>query len=101
MSGDDQRPAASDQRPAASRKPLASRLLIGLVGINKRWISPLLPPACRYPPTCSTYMAEAIEVHGPVKGVWLGGRRLCRCHPWGGHGWDPVPPKDLPSGKAR
>ncbi len=72
---------------------MISRLLLALIGFYKRWISPALPPACRYTPTCSAYMAEAITEHGPVAGVWLGTRRLCRCHPWGGHGWDPVPPR--------
>jgi len=69
------------------------RTLIGGIGVYKRWVSPLLPPACRYTPTCSAYMAEAIETHGAVRGVWLGTKRLCRCHPWGGSGWDPVPPR--------
>jgi len=46
---------------------------------------------CRYVPTCSTYTIEAIETHGAVKGTRLGARRLARCHPWGGQGWDPVP----------
>lgn len=84
-----------------------SRLLIVPVRIYKRWLSPLLPAACRYTPTCSSYMIEALEVHGPLRGLWLGGRRICRCHPWGGHGWDPVPgtgaePKELlPSEKSR
>lgn len=63
------------------------------IRVYQRWISPALPSACRYLPTCSHYMDEAIHVHGPVKGVWLGTRRLCRCHPWGGHGYDPVPPR--------
>ncbi len=94
-----QQPAASDQRPATSVQ-LLSRLLIAPVRLYKRFISPMLPPACRYTPTCSAYMVEAIEVHGPVRGLWLGSRRICRCHPWGGHGWDPVPPKDLPNGKS-
>jgi putative membrane protein insertion efficiency factor len=50
------------------------------------------PSPCRYLPTCSTYALEALEVHGAGRGLWLTTRRLCRCHPWGGHGWDPVPP---------
>lgn len=49
------------------------------------------PSPCRYQPTCSSYALEAVEVHGARRGSWLAVRRLCRCHPWGGHGWDPVP----------
>ncbi len=71
---------------------MIARLLIAMVRFYKRWISPALPQACRYTPTCSVYMIEAIETHGPLHGTWLGARRICRCHPWGGHGWDPVPP---------
>ena len=67
--------------------------LIGMIRGYKRFISPLLPPACRYLPTCSDYALEAIRTHGPLRGIWLGSKRLCRCHPWGGSGWDPVPPK--------
>jgi putative membrane protein insertion efficiency factor len=48
--------------------------------------------ACRYEPSCSAYAAEAVAVHGPFKGSWLAARRLCRCGPWGGRGFDPVPP---------
>lgn len=48
-------------------------------------------PSCRYDPTCSAFALEAIERHGAVRGTWLTLRRLGRCHPWGGHGWDPVP----------
>jgi putative membrane protein insertion efficiency factor len=49
------------------------------------------PSPCRFDPSCSTYALEALELHGAVRGSWLTVRRLARCHPWGGHGWDPVP----------
>ena len=54
-------------------------------------ISPLLPPSCRYTPTCSQYMVEAVTKNGIFIGGWLGIKRLLRCHPWGGSGYDPVP----------
>ena len=54
-------------------------------------ISPWLTPSCRYFPSCSVYGVEAIRKHGPVKGGWLTAKRVCSCHPWGGHGYDPVP----------
>lgn len=54
-------------------------------------ISPLKPPTCRYMPTCSEYAVQAVKKYGPVKGVWLAVKRIARCHPWGGHGYDPVP----------
>jgi len=57
----------------------------------KRFLSPLLPPMCRFDPTCSIYMMQAIEKHGTLRGVWLGMRRLSRCHPFNPGGWDPVP----------
>lgn len=66
--------------------------LLAALRSYKRWLSPLLPPACRYLPTCSDYAQEAIARHGPLRGSWLAGKRICRCHPWGGHGFDPVPP---------
>ena len=56
----------------------------------KRWISPLLPSACRFYPTCSDYMAQAVEAHGVVRGIWMGLRRLLRCHPFHEGGFDPV-----------
>lgn len=55
-------------------------------------ISPLMPPACRYMPSCSEYALDALRLHGPVGGSVLTLRRLCRCHPFGDHGYDPVPP---------
>jgi putative membrane protein insertion efficiency factor len=57
----------------------------------KRFLSPLLPPMCRFEPTCSIYMMQAIEKHGLIRGLWLGARRLLRCHPFNPGGWDPVP----------
>lgn len=61
-------------------------------------VSPMLPPSCRFLPSCSEYAAEAIERHGPVRGVGLALHRLGRCHPWGGSGYDPVPEAD-PAGR--
>jgi len=63
------------------------------IKIYQLFISPFLPNSCRHIPTCSTYTVEAIQVHGIFKGLWLGIRRLSKCHPWGTHGYDPVPPK--------
>nr|WP_295660682.1 membrane protein insertion efficiency factor YidD [Polymorphobacter sp.] len=68
-----------------------SRILIAPIRAYKLVLSPLMPPSCRFQPTCSTYAIQAIERYGPAKGVWLGTKRICRCHPWGGSGYDPVP----------
>lgn len=65
--------------------------LILLVKIYQYIISPIFPATCRYTPTCSHYMIEAINVWGPLKGTYLGLKRIGSCHPWGGHGHDPVP----------
>ena len=54
-------------------------------------LSPLLGQSCRYFPTCSQYTIEAIDKYGPIKGIWLGTKRISRCHPWGDSGHDPVP----------
>ncbi|MBO0934855.1 membrane protein insertion efficiency factor YidD [Fibrella aquatilis] len=66
-------------------------LLIGFVRFYQGAVSPFLPNACRYTPTCSQYMIEAVTKHGALRGGWLGLKRISRCHPWGGHGHDPVP----------
>lgn len=72
-------------------KGIISALLILPIRIYKVCISPYTPPSCRYVPTCSEYAIEAIRKHGPAKGTWLALRRIIRCHPWGGSGYDPVP----------
>ncbi|HUE77602.1 MAG TPA: membrane protein insertion efficiency factor YidD [Longimicrobiales bacterium] len=68
-----------------------ARFLLTLVRFYRRAISPLLPASCRFTPTCSAYAEEAIRRHGPARGGWLAVRRLARCHPFGGSGYDPVP----------
>ncbi|WP_428833119.1 membrane protein insertion efficiency factor YidD [Porphyromonas macacae] len=72
------------------RKGLIWILLIPIY-FYKTVISPLTPPSCRFTPTCSTYAVEALKKHGPFKGLWLTIKRILRCHPWGGSGYDPVP----------
>jgi uncharacterized protein len=62
-----------------------------LLRVYKRLISPLLPPMCRFEPTCSVYMTEAVRKYGAARGIWMGIRRLGRCHPFNPGGWDPVP----------
>ena len=67
--------------------------LVLLVRAYQVALSPLMGGCCRFEPSCSNYMIEALNVHGPVKGVLLGLWRILRCHPFGDHGYDPVPPK--------
>jgi len=67
-------------------------LMRGLIGAYQLLLAPLLLPSCRFEPSCSHYAQEAIAAHGPVRGSYLALRRLLRCHPWGGSGFDPVPP---------
>ncbi|PSR05752.1 MAG: membrane protein insertion efficiency factor YidD [Bacteroidetes bacterium SW_10_40_5] len=75
------------------KKSLALIFLL-LIKIYQYVISPLFPPSCRYTPTCSEYAKEALKVHGPFKGSWLGLKRFISCAPWGSYGYDPVPSKN-------
>ncbi|MBK8808592.1 MAG: membrane protein insertion efficiency factor YidD [Bacteroidales bacterium] len=75
-------------------KYIISKIFILPVRIYQVMISPWLGSNCRHNPTCSQYTINAIEEWGPFKGLWLGLKRLSKCHPWGTHGYDPVPKKD-------
>jgi uncharacterized protein len=66
------------------------KVLIALLRGYKKFISPFLPSACRYSPTCSEYMMQAVAKHGAARGVWMGVKRLARCHPFHDGGYDPV-----------
>lgn len=70
---------------------LSARLLVVPVHLYRWLVSPMIGPRCRYCPTCSEFALEALGRHGAVRGSWLTLRRVCRCHPWGGSGFDPVP----------
>lgn len=74
--------------PAAAARPL-----IAVLRGYQRWVSPALPPTCRFHPTCSAYAIEALRTHGAARGGWLTTRRLLRCAPWHPGGVDPVPPR--------
>ena len=86
-----------EQKHLAVNKALAilKKILIFpfivLIKFYQVCISPLKPPTCRFTPTCSQYALEAFRKHGPIKGLYLSVRRILRCHPWGGSGYDPVP----------
>lgn len=66
-------------------------ILLIPIRVYQQVISPWLPPSCRYIPTCSQYAIEALQKYGPIRGLWLAIKRILRCNPWGGHGYDPVP----------
>jgi putative membrane protein insertion efficiency factor len=68
-------------------------LALGMIRFYQRYISPILPNSCRFYPSCSHYTYEAIQIHGVMRGSWLGFRRISRCHPMNPGGYDPVPPK--------
>jgi putative membrane protein insertion efficiency factor len=75
-------------------KKIATYPFILLIRFYQTAISPYTPAACRFSPTCSSYSLEALQVHGLLKGSWLAIKRIGKCHPWGGSGYDPVPEKD-------
>ncbi|HEX5288647.1 MAG TPA: membrane protein insertion efficiency factor YidD [Streptosporangiaceae bacterium] len=77
---------------APGRRSAGVWVLVMLLTGYRRLISPLLPPSCRFYPSCSTYALEAVQVHGALRGSWLTARRLSRCHPFHAGGLDPVPP---------
>jgi putative membrane protein insertion efficiency factor len=70
---------------------IVARALVGLIRLYQRFISPGLPPSCRFHPSCSAYAVTALERHGPLRGAWLAARRIARCHPFHPGGIDPVP----------
>ncbi len=72
-------------------KNILTWILLLPVHFYRSFISPLLPPSCRYTPTCSQYAIEALQKHGPFKGFYLSVKRILSCNPWGGSGYDPVP----------
>lgn len=74
-------------------KKTLSAPFIALIRFYQICISPHTPPSCRFTPTCSAYALEAFRTHGPIRGFFLTVRRIAKCHPWGGSGYDPVPKK--------
>lgn len=86
--------AALAAMPPRRTVGLVARFLLLPIKLYKAVLSPLLPPMCRFHPSCSVYAMGAITVHGPLKGLWLAVRRVGRCHPFHPGGIDPVPPRD-------
>ena len=70
---------------------LTAKIMLGLIRFYQYAVSPLIPPRCRYTPTCSQYALEAVKKYGALKGGWLAVKRIARCHPFGGSGHGPVP----------
>ena len=87
----------SGERPAGARPSGAARLLMLLITGYRRFISPMIPPRCRFAPSCSAYALQAVAEHGAARGAWLAVRRVGRCHPFNPGGYDPVPPGRLSS----
>ena len=71
-------------------RPFAARLLVALILLYRATLGPLLGGHCRFTPTCSQYGLDAVAKHGPWRGAWMTVRRIARCHPWGGRGYDPA-----------
>ena len=86
---------AAGQIPSVPEKgpTVVTRALMAAVTGYRRFISPLLPPRCRFEPSCSAYALEALRVHGARRGLWLAVARIARCHPFNPGGYDPVPPR--------
>ena len=88
-------PAVQPGKSSGKFKTTIKKIIVApfifLIRFYQVCISPLKPPTCRFTPTCSQYALEAFRKYGPLKGFWLSLRRILRCHPWGGSGYDPVP----------
>lgn len=76
--------------PTPAAPSFAARAVLAVIRLYQATLSPWIGRQCRFEPTCSRYTAEAVARHGALRGGWMGVRRLCRCHPWGGSGYDPV-----------
>lgn len=70
---------------------MLARVIVSVIRFYQKGVSPWTPPTCRFTPSCSAYAAQAVERHGAAHGGWLSLKRILRCNPWGGHGYDPVP----------
>jgi len=100
---DDRTDSAARYVPSVPEKGptvMARGLMMAVTGY-RRFISPLLPPRCRFEPSCSAYALEALRVHGAARGLWLAVARIARCHPFNPGGYDPVPPHGARRGTSR